>query len=493
MDVLIKVLPPALFTDANLLSLTVCRAVNLSLEQGNSDGSCVAYVWFAAISGPHFDNYKAGFRFGLLGYELVEKRGLQRFQARTYLWFGQFVTPWTKPLRASREFTRRAFDTAYKVGDLFVVASTFDHLNTNFLATGDSLIEAQHAAERGLEFAERARFFYFIDVISAQIALIRTLRGLTQKFGSFDDEASVERHFASDSAAMLARCWYWIRKLQARFFAGDYDAALDASAKAQRLLWASPSMFETAEYHFFSALSHSASCDSAFPDRQGQHLEALAAHRQQLEIWAENCPENFENRAALVGAEIARIEGRELDAERLYEKAIRSAFENGFVHNEALASELAARFYGARGFDVIAHAYLRKARYCYLRWGAAGKVRQLDELYPQLREEEPVPGLTSTIGTPVERLDLATVIKVSQAVSGEIVLEKLIDTLMRTAIEHAGAERGLLILPQAWSSGLRRKPPPVARLSSCVCEKHWWPKLRCRSRSCIMWCAPRRV
>jgi PAS domain S-box-containing protein len=91
---------------------------------------------------------------------------------------------------------------------------------------------------------------------------------------------------------------------------------------------------------------------------------------------------------------------------------------------------------------------LRDARYCYVRWEAVGKVRHLDELYPQLREEEPVPGPTSTIGTPVEHLDLATVIKVSQAVSGEIVLEKLIDTLMRTAVEHAGAERSLLLLPR---------------------------------------------
>ena len=120
---------------------------------------------------------------------------------------------------------------------------------------------------------------------------------------------------------------------------------------------------------------------------------------------------------------------------------------NGFIHNEALANELAARFYAARGFERIAHAYLREARYCYLRWGADGKVRQLDELYPHLRKEETVSGPTSTIGASVEHLDLATVIKVSQAVSGEIVLEKLIDTLMRTAIEHAGAERGLLILP----------------------------------------------
>jgi PAS domain S-box-containing protein len=444
MDVLIKLLPPAMFTDPNLLSLTVCRAVNLSLEQGHSDGSCVAYVWLGAISGTHFGNYQAGFRFGRLGCEVVEKRGLPRFQARTYMWFGQFVTPWTNHLRASREFTLRASDAAYKVGDLFAVGSTFDHLITNFIATGDSLVDAQRAAENGLEFVGRARLVYFIDVIGAQLALIRTLRGLTKKFGSFDDEDSVERHFASVPAATLPQCWYWIRKLQARFFAGDYDAALDASSKAQRLLWTSPSIFETAEYHFYSALSHSASCHSAFPERQ--HLEALVVHHRQLEIWAENCPENFENRVALVGAEIARIEHRELDAERLYEQAIVSAHANGFVHNEALAYELAARFYAGRGFDMIAHAYLRKARYCYLRWGADGKVRQLDEVYPQLREQEPIPSQTSRIGTPVEHLDLATVIKVSQAVSSEIVLEKLIDTLMRTAIEHAGAERGLLIL-----------------------------------------------
>ena len=175
----------------------------------------------------------------------------------------------------------------------------------------------------------------------------------------------------------------------------------------------------------------------------------LAAHHEQLEVWAENCPENFENRAALVGAEIARIEGRELDAERLYEQAIRSARANGFVHNEALANELAARFYAARGFETIAHALSAQRPRTAISVGEPmARCGNSIELYPHLREEEPAPAPTSTIGAPVEHLDLATVIKVSQAVSGEIVLEKLIDTLMRTAIEQAGAERGLLILPR---------------------------------------------
>src|SRR5262249_35831317 len=133
-------------------------------------------------------------------------------------------------------------------------------------------------------------------------------------------------------------------------------------------------------------------------------------------------------------------------AERLYELAIRSARANGFIQNEALACELAARFYAARGFEINSHAHLRKAQQCYESWGADGKVRQLDQVYPHLREEKNALIATGTIGAQVEHLDLTTITKVSQAVSSEIVPEKLIDTLMRTAIEQAGAERGLLVL-----------------------------------------------
>ena len=121
---------------------------------------------------------------------------------------------------------------------------------------------------------------------------------------------------------------------------------------------------------FYGALSHAALWDPALPDERRDHFEALTVQHRQLEVWAENCPENFENRAALVGAEIARIEGRDLDAMRLYEQAIRSAHVNGFVHNEAVAYEVAASFYAARGFDKIAHGYLQEARSCYLQWGA---------------------------------------------------------------------------------------------------------------------------
>jgi PAS domain S-box-containing protein len=474
LEVLAEVVTPALFCDENLSSIVLCRMVNLSLEYGNTDGSCFAYVWFAIIAGPRFGKYKEGFRFGRLGYELVEKRGLKRLKARTYMSFGDIVMPWTKHVRAGRELVRRAFDAANEIGDLTFAAYSCDHLIKNLLAVGDPLGEVQREAENALEFAQKVRFGLVIDHIRAQLGLIRTLRGLTRKFGSFDDEGfdelRFERHLASNPALAELACWYWTRKLQARFFAGDYASAVDASLRAQHLFWTSPSQFEAAEFRFYGALSRAASCDSALPDERQQHVEALRNHHGQLEVWAENCPENFENRAALAGAEIARIEGRVLDAQDLYELAVRSARANGFVHNEALANELSARFYAARGFEKIADAYRRDARYGYLRWGATGKVRQLDELYPQLQEKELAAGPTSTIGTPVEHLDLATVIKVSRAVSGEMVLEKLIDTLMRTAIEHAGAERGLLILQR----GNERRVEAEATVSGdsiTVCQK----------------------
>jgi PAS domain S-box-containing protein len=451
MDVLTALVSPAWHTDYNLRSLVIGRMVNVSLEHGNSAASCLAYAFVGTVLGPYFGDYKGAYRFCQLGLDLVEQPGLDRFKARVYL-MSNLVNPWTRHVRTGRALVRRAFDTAQQAGDLTYAVFSQNNLVTNLLASGDPLADVQREAEAGLDFARQARFGIVVDFITTQLQLIRTLRGLTPAFGWLEDagfsEGRFEQHLESDPSLVMAVCWYWIRALQARFFAGAYASALEAASKAQPLLWTSLGLFELPEYHLYAALTQAALCDEAAGPELARHLEALAAHHRQLREWAENCPENFENRAALVGAEIARLEGRALDAMDLYEQAIRSARANAFIHNEALAHELAARFYAARGFEDFARVYRRKAHEGYLRWAADGKARQLEELYPHLREEAPALGLASTIGAPIESLDLATVLRVSQAVSGEIVVEKLIHTLMRTAIEQAGAVRGLLILPR---------------------------------------------
>jgi PAS domain S-box-containing protein len=449
-EALSKLFAPALQTNSNLACLTICKAVSLSLERGNCDASCVLYANVGRVAGPRFGDYQAGYRFGKLGCELVEQRGLTRFEASTYLCFSIFVRRWMKPVRTCRDLLDRASAAANRIGDLPYGAYTRNSLNSDLLFAGEPLPEVQQTAEHGLAYAGKVGFGLVVDFIDTQLALVRMLRGLTPTFGCFDNEHFSERrteaHLSGNPGLVLALCWFWIRKLQAHYLAGDYAAAMEAASKAQPLLWTSSSFFEEAEYYFYEALARAAACDAIPVAERRQQLHALAGNQHKLQIWAELCPENFADRAALVAAEIARLEGRALDAEQWYEQAIHSAQESGFIHVEALANELASRFYAARGLEKIARVYLQDARYGYLRWGADGKTRQLEERYPYLRTEELAPGATSTIATSVEHLDLATVIKVSQAASGEIVLEKLIDMVMRTAIEQAGAERGLLIL-----------------------------------------------
>jgi len=451
-DLLTKILVAALLTDRNLDCLTSCWAVELSLERGNCAASCLAYISLSRAALWHFRDYQTAFRFAQVGLELVESDAFQRLQGAVYINFGALIAPWMKHVRTATDLARRAFEAANKIGDLRYANYANIALGSDLLFSGDSLSDVLRDAERALAFAQKTRFSGDIDLVIPQLALILTLRGLTPTFGCFDceliQELQFERYLGDNPNLAIHECWYWIRKMQARFLASDYTGALAASSKAQELLWVSTAYIEEAEYHFYSALSRAAFCDSIAVDEHAGHLGALAAHERQLEIWSEICPENFESRATLVGAEIARIETRDLDAMRLYERAIRSSRTNGFVHNEALAYERASAFYRARGFDQFADSYLRNARACYAAWGADGKVRQLDRMYPRLKQDEASPGSASTIAAPVEGLDLAAVIRVSQAFAGEMVLEKLLDIVMRKAMEHAGAERGALIVPQ---------------------------------------------
>ena len=212
-------------------------------------------------------------------YELVEKRGLKRFQARTYMCFGNMVMPWTRHVRAGRDLVRRAFDAANQIGDLTFAAYSCNHLITNLLAAGDELAVAERD-ENGLAFARTVRFGLIIDDISAQLGPIRTLRGFTRQFGSFNDdefdERRFEQHLSDNSVVAEAECWYSIRKLQAHFLAGDLCVSRQRFVEgAQRLLWTSPSQFETAELHFNGSLSHAASWDTASPESNSSTLRLL--------------------------------------------------------------------------------------------------------------------------------------------------------------------------------------------------------------------------
>lgn len=449
MEVLHWAQSPALFTDLNLCSLIVGRMANISLEHGNSDASCVAYVFLGMILGSRFGDFHAGYRYGKLGLELLERFGPLRFKARVYVGFGHRISPWTRHTREGLDLLRRAIDAGHEAGDLTYSSYARNCLITRLLAQGEPLTEVQREAESALEFARSVKFGLVIDIITAQERLIRTLRGLTPDLASFNDdefdESRFERHLEADPRLAIAACWYWIRKLEVRFHAGDFASAVAAAARAQPLLWSSISFFEVAEYHYYHALALAA-LHGTTARRHPSPDPALVAELRQHEVWADNCPANFADRAALVAAELARIDGDWDAAARSYERAICAARDNGFIHHEAVAYETAARFYRARGFALIADTYLREAIGCYRRWGADGKARALERIYPQLVERGPPPTAAETLTLRAEQLDLLSLIKVSQTISSEIVLDKLARTLLEVVLEQGGAQRACLVL-----------------------------------------------
>ena len=265
MDVLTKIAPAA-FTlmEANFHALAVCWAANLSLERGNSDASCDVYVRLGFIAGDRFGDYKSGSRFGKVGYDLVERWGLKRFQARTYLLFAHFLIPYTRHVKAGRDLLDRGFEVANKIGDLMFVGWYRGlYLIENLLASGDPLSEVQREAERGLAFAQKAQLVHVAYIVQTHLELIRTLRGLTRKFGSFDEEDGDAR-FARNPNSAFAEWLYCVRKVQAHFHAGEYVLAIEAATRAQRHT-ASGYLYQVADLHFYSALSHAAVCDGDRP------------------------------------------------------------------------------------------------------------------------------------------------------------------------------------------------------------------------------------
>jgi PAS domain S-box-containing protein len=439
---------PAYFADFNLSCVQTCRLVKLSLQHGISGASAHGFgLWGSVLVGGVFHRYGEGYRFAKLASDIVEKHGFIASQAKVYATLAS-VAIWTLPIGTAIDFWRTTFRAAIETGEsTFACFGAYSSI-TFLLLRNDPLDLVWRESEMALDFARKARYGDAADIIVSQQRFIATMQGRTVNFSTFSDarfdEATIEAQLTGDRMPMMV-LWYWILKLKARFLSGNCAEALAASDKAKQLLGASAVQIQRLDYLYYTALAVSALYETASAGQRQAWDDLLRSHREQLRQWAENYPPTFADKHALVSAEIARLEKRDVDALRLYEQATHLAREHGFVQNEGLAHELAAQYYLARGLETAGYAHLRNARNCYDRWGALGKVKQLDERYPRLREER-TPTASATIGRPVGQLDIETVVKASQALSSEMLLPKLIEKLVRMAVESAGAERGVLIL-----------------------------------------------
>jgi PAS domain S-box-containing protein len=448
-DLLIEAVPCAYIGRPKLFPLITPKAVNFSLRYGHTEQSSFAYGVFAVMVVSLVGDLEAAFEYSEMSLRLNEKLKNPRLRGTLLHLHGDHVNFWKRHFSTGIPILEQAFIACLEVGELVYAGFLAFETVWQAIEKGDTLGEVLAFSAKYSAFARESHNDAVYQTIRLEQQFVACLQGRTSGPLSFGDGTFDE---ASCFAAIVKATFgcgivfYRIMQQILAFVHGEYAQALEAAAKAEPVLSAAMAMPIEATYHFIHALTLTALYPTVTTEQQLEYRRILENKLNKLRLWAESCPANYGNRYALLSAEIARIERRDLEAMRLYEEAIQSARENGFAQNEALAYEVGSRFYAERGFPAFAQTYLRSARNAYLRWGALGKVRQIDQENPSLHEQRAA-SAAATIETPVEQLDLATVMKVSQAVSGEIVLEQLIETLMGIVIEHAGAERGLLILP----------------------------------------------
>ncbi|MDH7972862.1 AAA family ATPase [Sphingomonas sp. AR_OL41] len=454
MDVLESLITSAGIHREDLQVLTILRMANISLDHGLAHESAHIFSNLGGlVIGWRFGDFASAHQFGRLALRLADERGFDRYASRIYAVVSGTVGPWSLPLRDCFELSMRALEMGREQGGVTYAGYAWSTALSAALDGGKGLSEVHRLADVALVLMKKMKFSLAIEFVNTIILTVRALRGMTASLGSFAeagfDEQAHQAFLEHKPHLWHALVRHRVRKLQLLFHAGDYAACSDLevllSSDIEKL-----KVFERAEYCLFSALAGAARLTELPRDARDPHLATIIAAHRQLAQWAALCPENFSCRASLVAAEIARLQDRDLDAQRFYEEAIHAAAEEGLVSVEALAYELAAKYYGAREFRTICQTYMRNARACYARWRADGKVAQLDLHYPELGRENTGRAASALSASAIsENLDLSALVEIYQTVSGEIVLDRLIEQLMITVVEQAGAVRGVLLLPRA--------------------------------------------
>jgi PAS domain S-box-containing protein len=431
----------AYHADLDLYQMISCWMVKLSCRHGTSEYSAIGYGAVAIVLGPAFHRFADGEAFARLAVAVAERYGFTAQKAGAHFLM-QMAVLWTRPIEDALSCLEAAIRAVAETGEMVYACWNRQHRLTDLMARGDPLDQVWLESASALDFVRKYKFGQLV-ILSIQ-GFVQSLRGGAGS-GAPLDETALEARVLRGGVPLVA-CFHWILQLQRHFLLGNAERALEFAAKAKPILWSARPNLQSMDYCFYHSLAIAAVFPASSPERRAGLREDFIAHLESFQRWAASCPATFAHKHALISAEWARLEGRDIEAMPLYEQAIRLAAEHGLLQDQALASELAARFYLLRGLEKVADTYLDEARDCYVRWGAWAKVAQLDKSHPRIRQQASL-AARPTIETSVERLDLATVIKMSEAVAGEIVLERLIETLMTIAVEHAGADRGLLILP----------------------------------------------
>ncbi|MEA5580494.1 AAA family ATPase [Nodularia harveyana UHCC-0300] len=465
---LVALVPPSyISSNFNLYMLVSLKAMNLSIQYGNLAESAMGYSGYGLILGTFMGDYQSGYEFGLLGVKLSQKFNYLAQVSQTSFVLASFIQFWAKPIKGITLLHDQGYEAGLNSGELQYAGYHISGKTCNQLFQGtqlDIILEyilqylpfIINTKNQSADYNLKGVRFFILELLSTTAEM--------EEVSIYDlpKNQFIEECIASKSFFGLGI--YYVLQMQLSCINGNFQQGLKDALAASEIINSIAGHTTYSEYNFYYSLILLNLYDEANQDEKNEYEKQVITNQKQLKIWADNCPENFLNKYCLVEAELSRVNRKTLAAVDLYDHAIELSATNGFIHNQALANELTARFYLDWGKNRIAEEYMLQAYYGYIRWGAKAKVEDLKRQYRQLLEpifsqnpkllakDETIVALSQSSNSESSSvnasftLDLETVLKVSQTLSNEIQLQNLLATLMQVMIANAGAEKCVLML-----------------------------------------------
>ncbi|MEG4342268.1 AAA family ATPase [Microcoleus sp. A003_D6] len=458
MRILVKAITPAYVMNPELLSPIVFTMVNICIKYGNSSLSTFAYAFYGLLLCTSIDNIESGYQFGEIGINILEKLNAKEVKTKVYELFYAHIKIWVSHVRETIEPLQEAVQYGLESGDLEYAGYAAVYTSVYPFFVGEHLNEvcAKQTIYTNLLVNLKQNYLSVFITIWRQLVLklLNKTDNECRALGNlFDEEVMLASFIESNNGALLFATY--LSKSIFLYLLQNYTEAVSYAKLAEQYSGYLAGLLHTSEQNFYYSMILLAQCSTIGEIEREIDLQQVELNQIKLKKWSLYAPMNYEHKYYLVEAEKAKILGHILPAMEYYDLAIKGAKEQGYIHEEALANERAAEFYRSLGREKIVQTYLVESYYCYVRWGAIAKVKDLESRYPQLlsltsnetsSRELTVTTSSSSFGTKADVLDLATIIKASQALAGEIVLDKFLDKLLKVLMENAGAQTSCLVL-----------------------------------------------
>jgi predicted ATPase/signal transduction histidine kinase len=476
MQILSWLVPCAYIGNPALMLIVIFKQVELSILYGNSPISIYGYGDYALVLCGVMNDIPSGFVFGQLALGLLEKLQANSFKSRLQYIFYYFTQHWKTPLRSALPELQKGYKIGLEIGELDLGCLNAAGYCVYSYHAGQELTDLMGEIEVYRQAIAQLKQAAPLSFLESYQQVVLNLLGWGDRPDQLTGEICNAEKLAQwqETNNRTALFYAYLNQLFLSYLFGQYEDAAEAAALTEQYIDSGTATFLIPIYSFYDALVQLALDRNASEADQAQTLARVEQQQQKLQDWAGHSPENHQHRCDLIAAERASLVGDRLSAVEYYDCAIAAANANGFIQEEALANELAAKFYLDWNKEKIAQEYLTHAYYGYAQWGAKAKVQDLERCYPQLlapilQQRQVALSATETVvfteslatvqspGTQSSSfgsisisatLDLATILKAYQALSSEIQLEKLLATLLHTVLENAGADKGALLMPR---------------------------------------------